>query len=341
MSLSNFKNLVGNYKKPYIIAEVNSSHFGSIETAKKMIEVIAEIGCNCVKFQSWTSDTLYSSEYYDSNPIAKRFVNKFSFNEEQLKELSKYSISLGIHFASTPYSIDEAKFLINQCNVPFIKIASMEINNLKYLRELAELQVPLILSTGMAEFSEIDIAVNEILKTGNDSIIILHCVSLYPLSFKDANLKNIITLQKHFKGLTIGYSDHTERIEASVAAVGLGASVIEKHFTLDKSLIGMDNQMALEKSEFKELVTSCKNTFLSLGSFDRKISKKEYEQRENMRRSIVSSKNLKKGHILTAEDLDVKRPGNGIPANELQNLIGKKLKNDIKKDYLIYSKDLQ
>ena len=154
MTLRNGR-VVGDYLKPYIVAELNTSHFGNVDIAKDMISKAKEVGCDCVKFQSWSADSLYCASYYKENKIAKRIFNKFSMDSAQLKELSIFSKQVGIDFSSTPYSIDEAEFLVNECSVPFVKIASMELNNLPYLMKLGELGAPLVLSTGMGTFEEI------------------------------------------------------------------------------------------------------------------------------------------------------------------------------------------
>jgi N-acetylneuraminate synthase len=187
---------IGDNHKPYFIAELNTSHFGDVSKAKKMIDMVKECGGDCVKFQSWSEDTLYSNDYYKENPIAKRFVKKFSLNEEQLKELSVYARGIGIDFASTPYSIEEADFLIKECGVPYIKVASMDINNYPYLRHLAKSNTAIILSTGMADIDEISKAVKVLEDSGAKNVCVLHCVSIYPVEAKFANLNNIKSLKK-------------------------------------------------------------------------------------------------------------------------------------------------
>ena len=187
----NNNRIIGRNYEPYFIAELNTSHFGDLEKAKKMIDMVKECGGDCVKFQSWSEHTLYSNEYYKENPIAKRFVKKFSMSEMQLKELSDYSRLIGIDFASTPYSIEEADFLIKECQVPFIKVASMDINNHPYLRYLAKTKSAIILSTGMADFEEIVKAVDVLESAGAENVCVLHCVSIYPVSPALVNLNNI------------------------------------------------------------------------------------------------------------------------------------------------------
>ena len=260
---------------PYFIAEMNTSHFGDISKAKEMVLAAKESGADCVKFQSWSADTLYSDQYYKENPIAKRFVKKFSLTNEELAEVASYAESNQIDFSSTPYSFEEAKFLVEKCKVPFVKIASMELNNHVFLKQLASLQVPLILSTGMGSFEEIKSAVQLLKDESVKDLVILHCTSIYPSEPEIINLKNITMLKKHFEHYAIGFSDHSEGLSVPTAAIALGACVIEKHFTLDKSQIGMDNGMATEPDEFALMIKNCRNVQTALGSRVRCIGTQE------------------------------------------------------------------
>lgn len=329
-----------NYGKPYFIAELNSSHFGDITKAKEMISEAKNSGIDCVKFQSWTPETLYSQTYYKQNPIAKRFVKKFSFNNLELKELASFANENEISFASTPYSTQEVNFLLNECDVPFIKIASMEINNLPYIEYIAKTGSAIILSTGMADMEEIANAVNTIINTGNTNLCVLHCVSIYPCPSENINLRNIYTLRENFKDIPIGYSDHTIGNEVPISSVALGVPVIEKHFTLDNSTIGMDNQMATEPDEFKEMIRLCGSAYASLGSEQRTVSEEELVQRLNMRRSVVSKSFIKKGEKISIDNIDFKRPGDGISPEKVSNIIGKVANKDIEEDHVIYLHDI-
>lgn len=325
--------------KPYFIAELNSSHNGSLERAKEMIDEAKKAGCNCVKFQSWTPDTLYSKSYYDENPIAKRMVAKFSMSEEKLDEAAEYCRGIGIGFSSTPYSEKEVDFLAS-LNPPFIKVASMEINNYPFLKYIAEKGLPVILSTGMADMEEIEKAVAAVESTGNRRLCLLHCVSVYPASAEMINLNNIIGLRERFPKYPVGYSDHTLGIEVPAAAVALGACIIEKHFTLDSSKMGWDNGMAMEPKQFAELVKACGNVKDSLGLKQRTVSEAELKQRLNMRRSIVAARDMSEGHVITASDLTAKRPGTGISPEMTEKLIGKTVRRDIREDTLICTEDI-
>lgn len=323
---------------PYFVAEVNSSHGGSVETAKQMINAAADCGCNCVKFQSWSAKSLYSKTYYKANPIAKRFVDKFSMSEEQLCEIVDYCKKAGVSFSSTPYSNEEVDFLVS-VGVPFIKIASMEINNYPFLEYIANKGLPVVLSTGMADADEIDKAVKTIEKTGNKNLCLLHCISIYPPEISEINLRNILGLREKYPDYPIGFSDHSLGTEMACAAVGLGAALIEKHMTLDKSKIGMDNQMAMEPNDLKLLVQQCKNVSKALGFKERTVYPDELEQRKNMRRSLVYTRDMKAGEVLTENDIDSKRPGTGFAPEEKQNFIGQKLLRDVEEDTLLLKED--
>lgn len=326
---------IGDFLEPYIVAELNTSHFGDIAIARDMIQHAKAAGCDCVKFQSWSAETLYCESYYRENPIAKRVIKKFSLGNEQLKELALYAGSIDIDFASTPYSIEEAIFLASECNVPFIKIASMELNNLPYLTHLGKLGVPLVLSTGMGLIEEIIDAVATIQATGNDQLIVLHCSSVYPAPPEIIRLQNIAGLRSEFPHLPIGYSDHSHGIEIPAASVALGACLIEKHFTLDSSRIGMDNQMATEPQEMRNMVEACHNVHKAMGGTNRILCSEEREQIPKMRRSIMTKKALKSGHTITAADLDTKRPGTGIGPKFVSELLGKTLTQDVEKEAVL------
>lgn len=334
LKLSNGR-VIGNGQPPYIVAELNSSHNGKVETAKEMIRTAKECGCDCVKLQSWSADSLYCDEYYKDNPISKRIVTKFSLSESALKELALYCQELGIDFASTPYSKDEVDFLAEKVNTPFLKIASMEINNLPFLRYIASKNLPMVLSTGMSTIEEIQMAVKAIKSTGNNQLCILHCVSMYPAEPAVINLNNIKLLEEEFPDYPIGYSDHTIGYEVTAAAVALGASYIEKHFTLDNKKMGMDNNMATEPTEMKNLVAACHNVFAAMGSNQRYLLPGEDAQQLKMRRSLITMRDIHCGEFLSATDIDAKRPGDGISPTKLNEVVGKKVMQDIPKGYLL------
>ena len=329
--------ILSDYGKTYVVAEINTSHFGNIEVAKEMIDQAKNAGCDCVKFQSWTESTLYSKTFYEENPIAKRFIKGFSFSEDELTVVAKYSKKIGIDFASTPYSIKEVDFLIDECDVPFIKVASMDLNNNYFLEYIGKKMVPIILSTGMGDMQEIINAVKVIESTGNTNICILHCISIYPPEISTIRLNNILGLREIFPNYPIGFSDHSIGIEIPIAATALGSCLLEKHFTLDKSKIGMDNQVANEPSEMALMVESCKNVQMALGGKERVVLEAEIEQRKQMRRSLVAKRDLLPGDIISKDDLDAKRPGTGIPPDRIDDIIGSEVIKKVSEDTILFS----
>jgi N-acetylneuraminate synthase len=332
--------VIGDFLKPYVVAEVNTSHGGSVETAKQMIRRAKEAGCACVKFQSWSKESLYSQTFYDENPIAKRFVEKFAFSEAQLAEVVRCCKDTGIAFASTPYSPAEVDFLVEKCDAPFIKVASMDLVNYPFLKYIAKTGVPIVLSTGMGSMTEVRKAVAAIEEVGNPQLCILHCISIYPPEISTIHLNNIVGLRTEFPKYPVGFSDHSTGTEMAVAAVALGAALIEKHLTLDRTKIGMDNQMATEPEQMRAMVHSCESVQIALGGVERVVLPAELEQRKKMRRSVIVVRNLPAGATLSAQDLGVKRPGTGMPPEKLAGLPGRKLKRAVKADTVISESDL-
>lgn len=333
--------VIGDFEKPYFVAEVNSSHSGDVETAKKMIAKAAHAGCNCVKFQSWSAESLYSKTYYEKNPIAKRIVEKFSLSESQLMEVAAYCHETNVAFSSTPYSKKEVDFLVDSCNVPYIKVASMDLNNYPYLEYIAQTGVPIVLATGMSDMNEIHKAIETIEKTGNRNLCILHCISIYPPEIPTIHLNNILGLREEFPQYPIGFSDHSIGIEMAIASTALGAALIEKHFTLDHQKIGMDNQIAIEPPEMQTLTRCCLNVYAAMGCKDRVVLDAEITQRNVLRRSIIATRDLVKGDRIVESDIDVKRPGTGFPPEKIKEIIGKQVIHPIQKDTVISETDIQ
>jgi sialic acid synthase SpsE len=331
---------IGDFHKPYIVAELNTSHFGNISIAKNMILRAKESGCDCVKLQSWSSDTLYTKKFFNKNPISKKFFDKYALNNKQLKKLALYSKKIGISFSSTPYSEKEVNFLVNECNPAFIKIASMDLNNYIFLKFIARKKIPVILSTGMGTIKEIENAVKLLISNGQKNICILHCVSLYPLDAKIANLKNITMLRNKFKNIPIGYSDHSIGNTLPISSIALGACLVEKHFTLDNKKIGMDNQMATEPNDMHKLTSECLIAFNSLGIEKRKLSKREFYQRKKMRRSIFIQQSLKKNEKITLDKILLRRPGGGISPDKVTKILGKKVKRKINQNSMLKMSDV-
>jgi len=332
--------ILGEEECPYFIAEVNTSHYGKIEKAIELINAAKESGCDCVKFQSWSADSLYSKTYYDDNPFARRMVSRFAFGEDDLLKLAEYCLEIGIDFSSTPYSEKEVDFLVDVCKAPFVKIASMDLDNDDYLAYVAKKSVPIVLSTGMSSYEEVTHAVDILDKNGAKDICLLHCISVYPPEGKDIRLNNILGLIEKFPEHAIGFSDHSMGSEMAIAAVAMGASVIEKHLTMDNSKIGMDNQMATEPDKMKEMIDCCCNVHNALGGKARIISEQEQDMRAKMRRSIIAKVDIEPGTLISEDMLDAKRPGTGLPLSMKQKIIGKSVNRRIDADTVIYKNDI-
>lgn len=256
------KKEVFNFCEPYIIAEIGANHNGDMDLAKKMIDSAVECGCDAVKFQSWTPDSLIAKEEYDRNQSyddspkkhfgsLKEMVEKYYLRDEQHFELKEYCESKGVDFCSSPFSNKEVDLLVS-LGVPFLKIASMDINNIPFLKYAAKTMKPIVVSTGMSTLSEIEIAVKTIQEEGNSNIVLLHCISIYPPKDKDIHLRNITMLQQAFN-LPVGFSDHSFGASIPLASVALGACIIEKHYTLDKDLPGWDHEISANPDEMKTI----------------------------------------------------------------------------------------
>ena len=320
-----------------------------MDLARKMIDSAKSCGCDAVKFQSWTPDSLVAEEEYDRNQqyddspkkhfgSLKEMVEKYYLRPEQHIELKEYCDKVGITFFSTPFSIEETDFL-EELEVPFYKIASMDINNLLLLNHIARKNKPIIMSTGMATLAEIENAVKTIEAEENHQIILLHCIAIYPPAYEDINLNNIPMLRQTF-GYPVGFSDHTIGVSIPLASVALGGCIIEKHFTLDKDLPGWDHGVSANPEEMRIIVEESRNIVKALGFYRRVVSQSEKDKQLKFRRSVVVNKDLKKGHVLTANDLLFKRPGTGIRPDEVNYLIGCTLKQDIACDELLRWDDL-
>jgi sialic acid synthase SpsE len=340
-----------NFSKPYIIAEIGANHNGDMDLAKQMIDSAVLCGADAVKFQSWSPKTLIAKEEYDRNQSyndgdggkkhfgsLKEMVEKYYLREEQHFELKDYCSDKNVDFCSSPFSEYEVD-LLEKCEVPFYKVASMDINNVQLLNYLAEKGKPVIISTGMARLSEIDKAVELLNKKNCTDIALLHCISIYPPLYEDIHLNNITMLQKAF-GLPVGFSDHTIGFSIPLASVALGSCIIEKHFTTDKSLPGWDHMISADPYEMKIICEESANIAASMGSFTRVVSQAEQEKKFKFRRSIVVAKNLPEGHILTNDDLTSKRPGTGISPDMMDNLIGRKLTRNVEEDVLLKWEDI-
>src|SRR5580698_1672657 len=324
---------VGPGHQPYIIAEIGSNHNGDMNLCRRLIDSAAESGAHAVKFQSWTDKSLIAEEEYARNTTysdkkkhfgsLREMVTAYQFTAEQHVEVAAYCRSRGIAFCSTPFSAEEAD-LLEKLDVPFFKIASMDIVHLSLLKYIARKQRPVIISTGMATLAEIERAVETVRAEGNEQIVLLHCVSIYPPEYDTVHLRKMATLQQTF-GVPVGFSDHTLGTAIPLAAIALGACVIEKHFTLDQEMAGWDHAISANPEQLRTIATEGKNIFSALGGNRRVVSAVEMEKRKKFRRSLVTRRKLDCGHLITEADLDAKRPGTGIAPGEIAYVIGRRL----------------
>jgi N,N'-diacetyllegionaminate synthase len=324
-----------------IIAEAGVNHNGSIDIAKKMIDVAVNAGANYVKFQTFKAETLvnktvqkaeYQKSVTDKEESQYNMIKKLELDKAAHKELIEYCNSKSTQFLSTAFDLDSIDMLA-ELDIPLFKIPSGEITNLPYLRRIGGMGKPIILSTGMSTLEEISSALNLLLEAGADKeqITILHCNTEYPTPIEDVNIKAMLTIKDKL-GVRVGYSDHTLGIEVPIAAVALGAVVIEKHFTLDRNFQGPDHAASLEPNELKDMVIAIRNIEKAMGDGIKKPSFSEAKNISVSRKSIIAKKPIKKGDLFSELNLTVKRPGTGISPMDWDSVIGKKSKRDYRFD---------
>ncbi|CUU69031.1 general stress protein 14 (GSP14) [Campylobacter hyointestinalis] len=330
--------------KVFIIAEAGVNHNGSLELAKKLIDEAVVAGADAVKFQTFKAELCisknadkaeYQKQTTDKNESQFDMIKKLELNEYAHTELIKYCKIKNIMFLSTPFDLQSVD-LLNGFGLEIFKIPSGEITNLPYLRKIASLNKKVILSTGMANLGEIEAALEILTKNGTakENITILHANTEYPTPFRDVNLKAMLTIRGAF-GVKVGYSDHTPGIEVPIAAVALGATVIEKHFTLDKTMPGPDHKASLEPSELQSMVKAIRNIEIALGDGIKKASSSESKNKPIARKSIVAKCDIKKGDLFSESNLTIKRPGSGISPMRWDEVIGLRATRDYKEDELI------
>lgn len=329
-------------RKPVtIIAEAGVNHNGSLELAKKMAEVAKECGADIVKFQTAQLDALVSkyagmAEYQKKNmghtETQREMLSKLLLSYNEFTELATHCKKVGISFLSTPFDIESIHFLNDMQEL--WKIPSGEITNYPYLLEIAKTKKPVIMSTGMANMEEIRAAYEVLKSNGTSDITLLHCTTEYPAPIEEVNLKAMLTLKETFQ-CKVGYSDHTVGNEADIAAVALGAGVIEKHFTLDRSMSGPDHKASLEPEGLMSMVASIRSVELALGTGIKEPTESEIKNRDVARKSIVAKKAIKQGDIFSSDNLACKRPGNGVSPMRWNELIGKKAKKNYEVDEMI------
>jgi N-acetylneuraminate synthase len=329
--------MVGPGHPPYIIAEIGSNHNGDMGLCRRLIDAANECGADAVKFQSWSRETLIGRAEYARNTSyvdthrhfgsLEEMVGKYQFTPDQHLEIADYCKSAGITFLSSPFSPGEAD-LLESLNVPCFKVASMDINYIPFLEYIGGKGKSVLLSTGMATLGEIEQAVTCLQRSGSGPVTLLHCVSIYPPAYGDIHLRNIPSLQQAFD-VPVGFSDHTIGSAIPLAAIALGACVIEKHFTLDKEMEGWDHWISADPAELRVIVEEGRNIYHALGSTVRTVSPPEMEKRVKFRRRAVLARGMKKGETITAAGLDFKRPGNGINPDETAYVVGRKAVRDM------------
>ena len=337
--MNNILDLIKN--KCFIIAEAGVNHNGDIDIAKQLVDKAYEAGADAIKFQTFKSENLVTehapkAEYQkettgDGSQFA--MLKKLELSIEDHIILKKYCEEKGIMFISTPFDFESVD-LLEKIDVPLYKVSSGDLTNLPLLNYIANKNKPIILSTGMANLGEVEEAINTIYETGNNKLILLHCTSNYPTAYEDVNLRAMLTMQEAFK-LPVGYSDHTIGIEVPIAAVTLGAKVIEKHFTLDRKMEGPDHRASLEPYELKMMVNSIRNIEIAMGDGIKRCNKSEEKSKFVSRKSIVAKHDIKKGQVITQDLIVYKRPASGLPPKFVKYILGKKARAEIRKDEVI------
>lgn len=325
-----------------IIAEAGVNHNGDIKLAKKMVDVAKQAGVDYIKFQTFSPEKLvskyaqkakYQKENTNSDESQLKMLQKVALSKSEFKQLKEYCSEVGIGFISTPFDNDSINFL-EEFDMDFWKIPSGEITNLPYLEKIANTGRKVIMSTGMCEVEEILNAISVLENNGTNDIVLLHCNTQYPTPYEDVNLKAMYAIEKA-TGKPVGYSDHTQGIEVPIAAVAMGAVVIEKHFTLDKGMDGPDHKASLEPDELTQMVSSIRKIEKALGDGKKEPSESEKENINVARKSIVASKTIKKGTVFSEDNITVKRPGNGISPMRWYDVIGQTAMRDYEEDEMI------
>ena len=325
----------------YIIAEAGVNHNGSFDLACKLVDEAKRAGVDCIKFQTFKAEKLVShsakkAEYQKretGDSSQQDMLKQLELSFEEFVELKAYCDQVEIAFLSTPFDFDSLDFL-NTIDMPFWKIPSGEVTNYPYLVALAKTGKPIVMSTGMCTMEEIGQALAVLKENGAGEIKLLHCNTEYPTPFEDVNLTAMEDICKTF-GVEVGYSDHTKGIEIPVAAAALGATIIEKHFTLDKNMEGPDHKASLEPRELAQMVASIRNIEKALGDGVKRPSPSEEKNKPIARKSIVAQREIKKGDVLTADNLTVKRPGEGISPMQWEKVLGSKAIRDFAPDEMI------
>lgn len=332
-----------NKDRVYIIAEAGVNHNGSIQIAKEMVDVAVSAGVDAIKFQTFNSEKLvcrnvqkaeYQVKNTGCNETQLDMLKSLQLSQENFIELKKYCDKKNIDFISTPFDVESLMFLF-KIGVKSIKISSGEITNYPLLVTAGKTMLPIILSTGMSTIDEVSDAIKILTDNGTKNIVVLQCNTEYPTPYQDANINSMIFMKDKLNQ-QVGYSDHTLGNDVAIAAVAAGAKVIEKHFTLDKNMIGPDHKASIEPDELRKLVISIRNVEKAMGSYNKFVSSSERKNIEVVRKSIVASKKIKKGELFSEENITTKRPGIGMSPMKWNDVIGQEAKKNYEEDEMIY-----
>jgi N-acetylneuraminate synthase len=338
---------IGDRNRAFIIAEAGVNHNGRLVLAKGLVDAAKAAGADAVKFQTFKTSNLvtarapkaaYQRKFVKGKSQAQ-MLKALELSEKDFVSLQQYCRRKGILFLSTPFDLESADFL-KRLNLPAYKISSGDLTNIPLLKNVAAYQKPIILSTGMATVAEIREALHAVYKTGNHKVVLLHCTSNYPTVFTEVNLRALETMRREFK-VPVGYSDHTEGIEVSIAAAALGACVIEKHLTLSKKMSGPDHAASLDPAEFTQLVRAIRNIEKSFGTGIKEPFRSELRVAQVARKSIVAAFPIAKGEKISAKMLTMKRPGTGIPPKFFNGVLGRRMKRSVASDHLLQWNEME
>ena len=327
----------------YIIAEAGVNHNGRLDLALKLCDAAKEAGVDAVKFQTWKTEKIvtasakqaaYQTENTGIEESQLDMLKKLELSYTQFEEIKQYCNKIGIDFLSTPDEEESLEFLMNTLRLPLVKIGSGEVTNIPYLRTIASYQKPVILSTGMSTLAQVAVAYDTLMNAGAPSVSLLHCTTNYPCPYDEVNLRAMQTLKDAFK-CQVGYSDHTMGTEIPVAAVAMGAEIIEKHFTLDRNMEGPDHKASLEPQELKLMVKQIRHIESALGDGIKSPNKSEAENAKVVQKSILAKRTIKKGELLSADNLTVKRAGTGISSVHWDVVVGTQAQYDFDIDEAI------
>lgn len=331
-----------NMSRIYIIAEAGVNHNGSLKIAKKMVDAVREAGADAIKFQTFKAENIVTKNASRADYQVKNtgedtsqysMLKKLELSYDDFRELKVYCDASGIEFLSTPFDLESIDFL-QELGIRFLKIPSGEITNFPYLRKIGQTGMPVIMSTGMSTLEEVGDAIGVLREYGGRDISLLHCTTEYPAPLDSVNLKAMQTMAEAFN-LPVGYSDHTSGIAVSVAAVAMGAVIIEKHFTIDRNMEGPDHKASLEPDELKDMVQSIRDVEMAMGTGEKGLSYSELKNVSVVRKSIVAKRAIRKGMLFSEDNLSVKRPGTGVNPMQWNKVIGLCAKRDYEEDEMI------